>query len=60
MPHLNTIGSISKEELVMRIRASGCKMLEKLNLDTMRRSEILTHLEQCKCPTLKKISLESK
>jgi hypothetical protein len=60
MPHLEQIGSISKEELIMRVRASGCKMLEKLNLDTMRRSQILAHLQECKCPSLKKISLESK
>jgi hypothetical protein len=58
MPH--HIGGISREELIMRIRASGCKMLERFNLEGLRRSEIIEHLKNCDCPTLKKIYLENK
>jgi len=55
------IGSLSKEELLVRIRASGCTMLNGLKLEEMRRSQILEHLQKCNCPELKKIiSLHSK
>ena len=57
---MTQIGSFSKEELIVRIRASGCKMLNGLKLDEMRRSQIIEHLEKCKCPELKKILLYSK
>lgn len=52
------IGGPSKEEIILRVRASGCKMLEGVDLVTMRRSQIIERLEKACCPVLKKLYLE--
>ena len=56
MPH--QIGGPSKEEILLRVKSSGCKMLNGLPLERMRRSEIIQHLEKCDCPELKKLYAE--
>ena len=56
MPH--QIGGPSKQEIIMRVRFSGCKMLEGINLEQMRRSQIIDHLEKSCCPALKKLYAE--
>jgi hypothetical protein len=48
-------GGISKEELIMRVKTSGCKMLKGLKLEEMRRSEIIEHLKKSCCPELRKL-----
>jgi len=56
MPH--QIGGPSKEEIIMRVRCSGCKMLDGLKIEEMRRSQIISHLEKSCCPVLKKLYAE--
>lgn len=55
---MDAIGSISKEEIILRVKGSGCKMLEGLKLEEMRRSEILAVLRKSCCPELRKIEKE--
>lgn len=54
------IGGPTKEEIILRVRASGCKMLDGLPLEQMRRSQIIAHLEKACCPALKNLYAQCK
>ena len=57
---MDKIGSMTKEEIILRVKGSGCKMLEGLKLEEMRRSEILSHLRKSCCPELRKLEKENR
>lgn len=48
-------GGPTKEEIIFRIRTSGCKMLDGVKIEEMRRSQIIEILEKACCPELKKL-----
>lgn len=37
------------------VRESGCDMLTDLPLEQMSRDAIVSHLRECKCPTLRRL-----
>ena len=46
---------VSKEELIFRIKGTGCKMLDKIDLNRMNIDQMCDHLEASCCPALKEI-----
>jgi len=55
----NNGSAMSRDELIMRIRGSGCKMLDRLDLWTMSIEQIKTHLEKSCCKVYEKILLKA-
>lgn len=48
---------MTKEELIFKVNASGCKMLNKLqNMESMNMDKICNYLHNSCCPELKEIS----
>jgi hypothetical protein len=56
MPH----SKLTKEEIIDEIEKYGCKKMTNLPLDRMTRADIILHLEECKCPKLKRLKEELK
>ena len=50
--------TMSKDELVMRVKAYGCKMLDRLDLETMSRAEVVAHLKKSCCKVYEKLVKE--
>lgn len=46
---------MSKDEIIMRVRGSGCKMLDRLDLWSMSLEEIKAHLEKSCCRVYEKL-----
>jgi len=51
---------LTKEMLILCIRGRGCGMLNDLKLEDMSLEQIIKHLEDCKCPELKKLLVQYK
>ena len=51
---------LTKEMLILCIRGRGCGMLNDLKLEDMSLKQIIKHLEDCKCPELKKLLIQYK
>lgn len=49
---------MSKEEIVMRVRKSGCKMLDRLDLEVMSREQVIKHLKKSCCRVYEKLVKE--
>lgn len=49
---------MSKDELVFRVKAYGCKMLDRLDLETMTREEVVKHLKKSCCRVYERIVKE--
>jgi hypothetical protein len=49
--------SLSKDELVFRVKGAGCKMLDRLDLEEMSKDEIITHLKKSCCKVYDKLVL---
>ena len=49
---------MSKEEIVFRVRKSGCKMLDRLDLEIMSREEVIMHLKKSCCRIYEKLVKE--
>ena len=50
--------TMSKDELVMRVKTHGCKMLDRLDLETMSRAEVVAHLKKSCCKVYEKLVKE--
>lgn len=50
--------TMSKEEIVLRVRRYGCKMLDRLDLEVMSREEVVTHLKKSCCRVYEKLVKE--
>jgi hypothetical protein len=48
------INTVSKEAVIHEIERSGCKMLRNQLHGDETKEEIVKHLIECECPTLKK------
>ena len=46
---------MSKEEIIFRVRGSGCKMLDRLDLEKMSRDEIILVLKKSCCRVYAKL-----
>jgi hypothetical protein len=46
---------LNKEELIFKIKGSGCKMLDSVDFDTMNMAELCMHLKKSCCPALKEL-----
>jgi len=46
---------LNKEELIFKVKGSGCKMLDGVELEKMNMSEICHHLKKSCCPALQDI-----
>lgn len=44
---------LTKDDIIEKVRASGCDMLTSLPLESMTRESVIAHLRDCKCPTLR-------
>jgi hypothetical protein len=44
---------------MFKIRGSGCKMLDKIDMNKMNMNQICDHLEDSCCPALKEIIKET-
>ncbi len=49
---------MSKDELVFRVKAYGCKMLDRLDLETMSREDVVAHLKKSCCRVYEKLVKE--
>jgi hypothetical protein len=49
---------MSKDELVFRVKAHGCKMLDRLDLEVMTRAEVIRHLKKSCCKVYEKLVKE--
>lgn len=49
---------MNRDELIMRVRGSGCKMLDRLDLYKMSMEEIRAHLEKSCCKVYEKLRLK--
>jgi hypothetical protein len=49
---------MSKDELVFRVKAYGCKMLDRLDLETMSHEQVVAHLKQSCCKVYEKLVKE--
>lgn len=49
---------MSKDEIVFRVKSYGCKMLDRLDLETMNRDEIIRHLKKSCCRVYEKLVKE--
>jgi hypothetical protein len=49
---------MSKDELVMRVKCYGCKMLDRLDLETMTREQVIAHLKKSCCKVYEKLVKE--
>lgn len=43
---------LTKEFIIQDITKFGCGKLNHLPLDSMKKEDIMEHLEECKCPRL--------
>ena len=50
--------TMSKDELVFRVKAYGCKMLDRLDLETMSREQVVAHLKTSCCKVYEKLVKE--
>ena len=50
--------TMNKDELVFRVKAYGCKMLDRLDLETMTREQIVRHLKQSCCRVYERLVKE--
>jgi len=50
--------TMSKDELVFRVKSYGCKMLDRLDLETMTREEVVRHLKKSCCKVYEKMEKE--
>lgn len=48
---------ITREEIIFRVRGSGCKMLDRLDLHQMSREEIISHLKKSCCKVYEKLCI---
>lgn len=46
---------MTKEDIIVAVRASKCKMMKGLPLLSMTRAELLAHLKKSCCPVLTKL-----
>lgn len=46
---------MSKEEIVLRVRRYGCKMLDRLDLEVMTREAVVLHLKVSCCRVYEKL-----
>jgi hypothetical protein len=46
---------MNKEELIFKIKGSGCKMLDNIDLHLMTIEQMCDYLERSCCPALKEI-----
>lgn len=49
---------MSKDELVFRVKACGCKMLDRLDLEAMSRDDVIRHLKKSCCRVYEKLVKE--
>lgn len=49
---------MSKEEIVLRVRGVGCKMLDRLDLEKMSREDVVKHLKKSCCRVYEKLVKE--
>lgn len=49
---------MSRDELVLRVRGAGCKMLDRLDLERMSRMDIVRHLKKSCCGVYEKLVKE--
>lgn len=49
---------MSKSEMIVRVRGSGCKMLNTLPLETMTRAQVVAHLKASCCPVYARLVKE--
>jgi len=49
---------MSKNEMIVRVRGSGCKMLNTLPLERMTREEVVAHLKTSCCPVYARLVKE--
>jgi hypothetical protein len=47
---------LSREEIIFRVKGSGCKMLNRLDLHQMSKEEIISHLKKSCCKVYEKLS----
>lgn len=50
--------TMSKDELVFRVKAYGCKMLDRLDLETMTYAQVIAHLKKSCCKVYEKLVKE--
>jgi dephospho-CoA kinase len=50
--------TMSKDELVMRVKAYGCKMLDRLDLEIMSRDDVVRHLKKSCCKVYERLVKE--
>lgn len=49
---------MSRDEIIFRVRGSGCKMLDRLDLERMSKDEILSLLKKSCCKVYEKFCRE--
>lgn len=48
---------VSRDELIFRVKQAGCKMLDRLDIETMSRDDIINHLKKSCCKVWEKLIL---
>jgi hypothetical protein len=46
---------LNKEELIFKIKGTGCKMLDGVHFDSMNMEEVCRYLKKSCCPALKEL-----
>ena len=49
--------SLSRDELIFRVKGAGCKMLDRLDLEQMSKEDIVKHLKKSCCKVYDKLLL---
>jgi len=49
---------MSKSELIFRVKAYGCKMLDRLDLESMTLEQIVAHLKKSCCTVYERLVKE--
>jgi hypothetical protein len=50
--------TMSKDELVFRVKAYGCKMLDRMDLEAMTREQVVRHLKKSCCKVYERMVKE--
>lgn len=50
--------TMSKDELVLRVKCYGCKMLDRLDLEGMTKEQVVAHLKKSCCRVYEKLVKE--
>ena len=49
--------SLTRDELIFRVKGAGCKMLDRLDLEQMSKDDIIRHLKKSCCKVYEKLLL---